>query len=67
MNFYDVALLKYKNIQGDMFTFIRQKTKNTTTSGAKEIKVYLHDMLREIIAAWGNKMVNLLMTISFLS
>ena len=58
MNFYDVAMLKYKNIQGDMFTFIRQKTKNTTTSGAKEIKVYLHVMLREIIAAWGNKLVS---------
>ena len=31
MNFYDAALLKYKNIQGNMLTFIRHKTKNTTT------------------------------------
>ena len=55
MNFYDAALLKYKNIQGNMLTFIRHKTKNTTTSGGKEIKVYLHDLTKEIIKEWGNK------------
>src|SRR5665647_436141 len=55
MNFQDAALLKYKNIQGNMLTFIRHKTRNTTTSGAKEIKVYLHDLSKAIIKEWGNK------------
>ena len=34
MNFYDVALLKYKNIQGHI-DIVRHKTKNTTTNGGK--------------------------------
>jgi integrase/recombinase XerD len=55
MNFQDAALLKFKNITGDIITFIRHKTKNTTKSGAREIKVYLHDLSKEIIKEWGNK------------
>ena len=52
MNFYDVAMLKYKNISGDILTFVRHKTKNTTTSGVKEIKVYLHDFTGDNKEVW---------------
>ena len=58
MNFYDVAMLKYKNISGDIMTFVRHKTKNTSTNGVKEIKVYLHDLTKEIIKEWGNESCN---------
>lgn len=52
MNFQDAGLLQYKNIAGDMLTFVRHKTRN---SSAKEIKVYLHDLTKEIINQYGNK------------
>lgn len=50
MNFQDAGLLQYKNIQRDILTFVRHKTKST----GKEIKVYIHDLTREIIKKWGN-------------
>ena len=56
MNFQDAGLLKWKNIQGDVLTFVRHKTRNMTTSGAREIKVYLHDMAKEIIKEWGGQL-----------
>ena len=55
MNFRDLALLKYKNIEGEILTFVRHKTRNSTTSGAKEIKVYMHDLMKKIINEWGNE------------
>ena len=59
MNFQDAGLLQFKNIQGDILTFIRHKTRNTSTSsGAKEIRVYLHDLTKEIIKEWENKSMN---------
>jgi integrase/recombinase XerD len=51
MNFQDAGFLQYKNIQGDILTFIRQKTKRT----GKEIKIYMHDLVKKIILKWGNK------------
>ncbi|GEO08302.1 tyrosine-type recombinase/integrase [Segetibacter aerophilus] len=55
MNFRDLAMLKWKNVHGNMITFVRHKTRNTTTNGQKEIKVYLHDLSKAIIKEWGNK------------
>jgi integrase len=57
MNFKDAGLLQFKNIQGNVLTFIRHKTRNTL-SEQKEIKVYLHDLAIEIIRVWGNKSTN---------
>lgn len=54
MNFRDLTLLKFKNIQGEILTFVRHKTRNSTTSGAKEIKVYMHEFMKSIIKEWGN-------------
>jgi integrase len=48
MNFRDMALLKWKNVHGDMLTFVRQKTK-TTLKTIKPIRVYLHEEERRII------------------
>ncbi|GEO08266.1 integrase [Segetibacter aerophilus] len=52
-NFRDVAMLKWKNVQGNMIIFVRHKTRHTTQS-EKEIKVYMHDLSKEIIKKWGN-------------
>ena len=51
MNFQDAALLQYKNIKGDVMTFIRKKTRTT----GKVINVYMHDLSRKIIEEYGNK------------
>ncbi|MFT3908305.1 MAG: site-specific integrase [Ferruginibacter sp.] len=54
MNFKDVGHLKFKNIQGDVLSYVREKTKRTKMN-ATEIKIYLHDAMKKIIAVWGNK------------
>lgn len=53
MNFKDMAHLKWKDMKGDTFTFIRQKTKLTTKTGTKEIRVHLNDVMKKIIKVWG--------------
>lgn len=54
-NFKDMVYLKYKDIKGDTLSFVREKTKRTNTVADKQITVYMHDDIRRIIAAWGNK------------
>jgi len=54
MNFKDVAYLKWKNINGDILSFVREKTKNTKRNES-EIRVYLCDEAKKIIAIWGSK------------
>ena len=54
MNFKDIALLKYTNIQGDNLKFYRSKTKKTNKSEQKEINIFMLPRLREIIQVWGN-------------
>ncbi|MFT3912226.1 MAG: site-specific integrase [Ferruginibacter sp.] len=54
MNFKDLCNLKYSNLNGDILTFIRQKTKRTKSSGSS-IRVYLHPAMKKIIDVWGNK------------
>lgn len=54
MNFKDACYLRWKNIKGDILTFVRQKTKNTTTD-VKEIKLHLHDEAKRIIEEYGNE------------
>lgn len=55
MNFKDAAYLKFKDIKGDTLSFVREKTKNTNTIADKQITVYIHDEIRNIINTWGNK------------
>lgn len=54
-NFKDLAYMKFKDLKGDTLTFIREKTKNTNTVADKQITVYVHDEIRNIINTWGNK------------
>lgn len=55
MNFKDCCYLKFKNIKGDTLSFVREKTKNTNTVADKQITVYLHDEIKNIITKWGNQ------------
>jgi len=57
MNFKDVALLKYSNIQGDNIKFYRSKTKKTNKGELKEINIYILPRIREIIESRGNSCV----------
>ncbi len=54
MNFKDMTMLRFKDIQNDSFTFIREKTKVSCRSGIKEIRVHLHDDMKRIISEYGN-------------
>lgn len=53
MNMRDVALLKYKDIQGDCIRYVRAKTKDTEALEAV-MEVPLTDPIREIIRELGN-------------
>ncbi|MCX6250484.1 MAG: tyrosine-type recombinase/integrase [Bacteroidetes bacterium] len=55
MNFKDIAILRYSNIQGDNIKFFRSKTKKTNKGEQKEISIYLLPRMREIINRWSNK------------
>lgn len=57
MNFKDVAYLKWKNIDGDILSFVREKTKNTKQNQC-EIRVYLCEEAKKIIAIWGSEKRN---------
>lgn len=54
MNFKDVAYLRHRDMKGDCFMFVREKTKRTTNT-EKQITVYLHPEAKNIIEPWGNK------------
>jgi integrase/recombinase XerD len=56
MNPYDMFNLKFKNIDGDQITFVRQKTANTNRTETK-IQVNYHPKAREIVSLFGNKEV----------
>jgi len=56
MNFKDMTLLKNKDLTGDSFTFIREKTRARMKDGGKIIKVHLHDYMKQIILEHGNKL-----------
>ena len=53
MNMKDIALLKYKDINNDVLTFEREKTKNTNKSQSKVI-VYLSAFASYVIKKYGN-------------
>jgi integrase len=57
MNFKDIALLKYGNINGDFLEFRRAKTKRTTNNNSLPIMVPLDENLSYIIKKRGNKSI----------
>ena len=55
INFRDLAKLKYKNIDGEMLRFIREKTKKTSQGNQHAISCYLSEETKSIIKKWGNE------------
>jgi integrase/recombinase XerD len=55
LNFRDLAKLKFKNIDGDMLRFIREKTKKTSQGNQQVISCFLTKDAKEIIKKWGNE------------
>ncbi len=55
MNPKDIAFLKYKNIDGEYFTFERSKTERTTRADPKPITVFITEEMWAIIDTWANK------------
>lgn len=54
LNFKDIAELKYKNVTGSSFWFIRHKVKRTTKKKPKPIIVPLTDRIRAFMEKYGN-------------
>lgn len=55
MNVKDMARLKYKDIDGDILTFIRAKTERTSRQNRRTITVAMPSYALEVIARWGIK------------
>jgi integrase/recombinase XerD len=54
INFKDIALLKWKNVDGDMLRFVRQKTKRSSQGNPKIISCYLNENVKAIIEKWSD-------------
>ena len=53
MNMKDVAYLRYSDVYGDAFRFVRKKTENTNTQ-PKEIRVAITPEMRQVIERQGS-------------
>jgi integrase len=53
INFKDIALLKWKNIDGEMIRFVRQKTKRTSQSNQRIISCFIDETVSNIIKKWA--------------
>lgn len=58
MNIKDIALLKYKNLEGDKIKYYRAKTINTKKGNLKEINVFTNEYSKSIITKYGNSNTN---------
>jgi len=54
LNIKDIALLKFKNLQGDFIVFERAKTMRSKRSNPIKITIPITDDIRQIISKWGN-------------
>jgi site-specific recombinase XerD len=54
MNFRDIAELKYKQVTGKSFSFIRRKTMNTSKDDPRLIVIPLTDNIKGTIKKYGN-------------
>jgi len=55
INVKDIAKLKYKNIDHEVITFIREKTKRERKKNLRPITIVLTPLIKGIIDFWGNK------------
>jgi integrase/recombinase XerD len=53
INLKDICQLRYKDLEGDNLTVIRAKTRLSTKSRQKPIRIYLTDHAKSIIKKWG--------------
>lgn len=53
MNMKDVAQLRWSDVDGNSFVFFRGKTRRTSKSNLKEIKVLLNDFSKQVIEKYG--------------
>lgn len=51
----DIALLRYKNIDGEFIVFERAKIENATRGNSIPISIYINEDIAAIIERWGNK------------
>jgi len=58
INMKDIALLKFKDIQGDLIVFVRAKTKRSRRGNPTIITIPLTDEVKYIIDKWGNKQLH---------
>lgn len=54
MNFKDIALLRFKDIQNGAITFHRAKTINTSKGNKKLITVYLNEYTNQVMRNYGS-------------
>ena len=54
MNMIDIANLKYQDIEGDYFTFVRRKTRDTSKN-VPEARIFMSYPVKQIIEELGNK------------
>lgn len=54
LNVKDLALLKYRNIDGQFIRFSRAKTAYSTRSNPQAIAVYCSEEVKTLIERWGN-------------
>ena len=55
INVKDIALLKFKNIQGEYIVIERAKSRRTTRSNPRPISIFITDEIKQVIKRWGNK------------
>ncbi|MDP4251621.1 MAG: site-specific integrase [Bacteroidota bacterium] len=58
INFKDIAMLRQKNIDGDMLRLVRSKTRNSTRANQSVISIFLSRSAKDIIKKWKNKKKN---------
>lgn len=55
MNLKDIALLKFKNINGERLSFVREKTKLTARTKKQEITIHLNSFVKSFISNYENQ------------
>lgn len=55
INIKDIALLKYKNIDGEYIHFTRAKTQHTNRTASTTISIFILEEISAIIEKWKNK------------
>jgi len=55
INISDILRLKFKNIENNEISFIREKTKNMTKSDQITVSFFLTDPIKAIIECWQNE------------